>query len=102
MARRGRPSRRRKGAPLRSFTFGQVNQSVAGHHHRRIAVGLRTEARAVLSGPFGDRPQIILVNQLGQRLTPIVTDRESLFAYVAGEGGKSGSEIVAAALFELL
>ena len=74
MARRRSPACGRSLPPLRAFAFGQIHQRVARKTHRRRAVSLRAEQRAMRLGPFADGRQVILVGQFGERLSPIVAD----------------------------
>ena len=97
-----RPARGRKLAPLPAFAFGQIHQRVARKAHRRCAVGLRAEPRAVPCGPFVDRRQVIFIDQFSQRLAPVVADRGAFFADVAGERGKIRRQIVTAAAAEFI
>ena len=77
-------------APLRALAFGQIHQRVARQRHRRDAVGLRPQPRAVLLRPLAQRREIIVVGEFAQGLAPIVADGAGLLADVAGERGRYG------------
>src|SRR2546421_11681258 len=98
MAGRCCPARCRKLAPVGSFPFGQIHQSVARKRHWRDAVGLRTEARAMPLREFMERREVAIVGKLGQGPAPIVPYGCGLVADVAHQRGQEWREIVAAAL----
>ena len=97
MARRSRPVRKRETAvPLRAFSLGQIHKRVARKRHRRRSVTLRAELRMMLARPRVQRSQIVLVNQLRQRPSPVVTHIGSLLRGPRGQLRQVRQKIVAA------
>src|SRR2546422_6623213 len=101
MARRRSPTRSPENLPLWSFAFRQVHICVTGRRGRRYAVILHAEARVVSLGPLVQWCQKAIVEQLGNRLTPVMPDGHCLRSNVRDQGRQVRLKVIASSLFEL-
>src|SRR6267378_6238356 len=99
---RGRsPTRSPEDLPLWSFAFRQIHICVAGKRGRRYAVILHAQARVVSLGPLVQWCKKAIIEQLGDRLTPVMPDGRCLRSNVGYQGRQVRLKVIASSLFEL-
>ena len=96
------PARRRQRLPLHAFSFREIDARVGRERRGRDAVRLHPELGVVSAGPLLHRFDEALVEEIGERLAPVVADRPGVRARVRGQRGKVWFQVVAAARAELL
>src|SRR5207249_5017925 len=82
--------------------FRQIGERVRGYGGRRRAVPLEPEPSALRARPGRERRDEPLVEQLRERLTPVVPQRSRIGWHIRDEHREVRREIVAAARAELL
>src|SRR5208282_1637356 len=72
MVRRARPTQSRKRPPLRTLPFRQRDKPLTQKRNCRFSISLRAKLRAMRDGPGIDLSEVVIIDQLSQRLAPVV------------------------------